>query len=156
MSIKTITKAIVVSLILTLALSVCGCTAIKSTVEDIPKAKDFITEVISIPQISDPEEAKAKAADLIHPDSDFTVDTILEKAQADEDLAGLDIKALSEQGYSIGGVSDPKIVFNDPELGGNIYEVKVAVTMGGETFKVTLDILSNAKGMGVYDFDIER
>ena len=156
MSIKTITKLMLISLVLALALSVCSCTAIKSTVQDIPKAKDFVATMLEIPNISNPEEAKAKTAELIHPNSDFTAETIIEKAQADEDLAGLDIKELAKDGYSIGNISEPKIVFNDPELGGNIYEVKVTITMGGESFRVTIDILSNAEGMGIYDFDIER
>ena len=156
MSIKTISKATIVALILALALSVCSCAAIKSTVEDIPKATELITDAIEITTRTNPDDAKAKMAELIHPDSDFSIDTILEKAQADEDLAGIDLAELSKDGYSIGNVSDPKIVFNDPELGGNIYEVKVTITMGGESFKVTIDILSNENGMGFYDFDIEK
>lgn len=154
MSIKTISKAII--LVLILMLSFCGCTSIKSAVEDVPKLVNFTTDIVEVTQISDPEQAKIEAKKLIHPKSDFTLETILEKAQADEDLEGIDLKSLSSTGYSIGNFSEPKIKFNDPQAGGNIYEIKVNLTIEAQVFRVTIDVLSDELGVGLYDFDISK
>ena len=56
----------------------------------------------------------------------------------------------------IGEFSDPKFNINDKTLDGNVYDVNVTVTVDGHPFIVTLHILSDDSGMGIYSFDITQ
>lgn len=153
---KNISKFLIVSLTLALAFSVCSCTFVKETAREVKQVSDYTQKIVAVTQITNPEEVKEKADELIHPSCEFTFESIMEKLSEDSDLEGIDFEALLDQGYSIGNPSMPEIKFNDPSTGGNIYAVTLELTAGGEVFTVTLDILSDAAGIGIYDFDISK
>lgn len=156
MRIKKFAKIITLSLVFVLTLSICSCTAFKSVIRDTPRIAQFTKEALEISKITDTEEMIARAEELIHPASGLTKESIVEKIKADEDLEGIDLEKAASDGYSMGSFSDPKLKFNDPELGGNVYEITVDVTIGGQVFKVTLDLLSDESTIGLYDFDIKK
>ena len=161
MNTKKMRKILLVSLVIVLAASICGCKTVQSVTRDVARIAEFtgeIYEVVDAAQIadeSDAEELEARVAELLHPDSGFTVETIAEKALEDEDLKDIDLEELAKGGYSIGAFSEPKMKLNDPKLGGNVYELTVDVTVGGVAFAVTLDLLSDDVALGLYDFDID-
>ena len=156
MLLKKYTKLILMTLIFTLALSICSCSAATTITRDVTRINDFKNEIMAITELKDQEEIVARLEKLIHPDSGLTKETILEKAKNDPDVQGLDIQALAQQGYSIGSFSDYDLKFNDAELGGNLYSLNIEVTLGGEKFIIHLDMLSDDVGLGLYDFDISR
>jgi acyl-CoA reductase-like NAD-dependent aldehyde dehydrogenase len=153
---KKITRILAIILVSILALSVYSCTAAESVIRDVPRIAEFTSEIAEIAKLTDPKEIETRATDLIHPKANLTLEKILEKAQADEALQGIDIQKEVEKGYSIGNFSDPQLKLNDPDLGGNIYEITVNVTVGDYTFKVIVDLLSDETDLGLYDFDITR
>lgn len=145
-------KIIFVLLIFTLTLSICSCTVFR----DIARVPQFSQELMSISNISKPEEAIAKAEELLHPLSTLTKDVALEKAKAQIEQLGVDVESLNYTNYSIGNISDLELKFNDAALGGNVYETKIAVTIDSFSFTVNITILSDEADIGIYDFQISR
>lgn len=153
---KNVKTVLAITLILIIALSICSCGDVASAVRDIPRITDYTSKVMEFSKISDPEEMKAKAEELIHPKSGFTVESILEKAKNDDALQGVDLEQAASEGYSIGQFSDPKLKFNDPSLGGNVYEITISVTLGDQAYKLIIDLLSDEIDIGLFDFDITK
>ena len=143
-------------LILVIALSVCGCGAVQSIPRDVQRIATLKDELVAISELKDPEEISVRLEELIHPDSGFTKETIIEKVKTSPALEGVDIAAEYQKGYKIGNFSDYDLKFNDPELGGNVYELSIQVTVGDVVFTVHLDILSDDTQLGLYDFEITR
>ncbi len=153
---KHLLRFVVLSLILTLSLSVCGCSTIKSLARDIPRITEFTGELLDLARTADADEITERLDEFVHPKSNLNKDSIIEKFKSDEDLADIDLETLFDNGYSVGNFSDPDLKLNDPDLDGNIYEVTVDLTAGEYTFIVTIDILSDDSTIGVYDIDVSR
>ena len=153
---KKISKLIIGFIILSVALSVCGCTAVQSIPRDVQRISELKEEITEISELKNQEEIITRLEKLIHPDSGFTKETILEKAKTSPALEGIDIEAEYQKGYKIGDFSDYNLKFNDPTLGGNVYELSIQVTVGDVVFTIHLDILSDETDIGLYDFEITR
>jgi hypothetical protein len=152
---KTVAKIILFVLTLTIATSVCGCAGIESISRDIPRVIDLAEDVAAISQMSDPEAAIAEAEKLIHPKSGLTKESIIEQIQTNEAIKTLDLTGVTMSDVKVGDFSTPELKLNDEELGGNIYEIKVTVTVKGQPLNITLDFLSDESLMGLYSFDIK-
>ncbi len=153
---KKYSKLIVGFIILVVALSVCSCAAVQSIPRDVQRISDLKNEVVAISELKDPEEIITRLEALIHPDSGFTKESILEKVKTSPALEGVDIEAEYQKGYKIGDFSDYNLKLNDPNLGGNVYELSVKVTVGDVVFTIHLDLLSDETQIGLYDFEITR
>ncbi len=149
-------KLIVGILIFVIALSVCSCSAVQSIPRDVQRISDLKDEVVAISELKDAEEISTRLEALIHPDSGYTKETIIEKVKTSPALEGVDIEAEFQKGYKIGEFSDYNLKLNDPELGGNVYELSVKVTVGDVVFTIYLDILSDDTQIGLYDFEISK
>lgn len=149
---KKFSRIIIIAIVIALALSICSC----STIRDITRVPKFSKKLMAIAEVRDPEQALAQAESIVHPSSPLNNTSIIEKIKADEDLKDLDLESLASQNYSIGSFSDIELKFNDPDLGGNIYETKVEVRFGDQVFVVIITILSDSDTMGLYDFDISK
>ena len=153
---KKYSKLIVGFIIFVVALSVCSCAAVQSIPRDVQRISELKNDIIEISELKDQEEIMAKLETLIHPESGFTKETILEKAKTSPALEGVDIEAEYQKGYKIGDFSDYNLKFNDPTLGGNVYELSIQVTFGDVVFNLHLEILSDETDIGLYDFEITR
>lgn len=153
---KTLSKILLIVLTLTLALSVCGCSQVKSVVRDIPRAIELVNDISAVTQISDPELASAEAEKLIHPKSELDADKVVEQVLADDDIKALGLTSITLDQVVVGSMSTPEFKFSDPDLGGNVYVVTVAITVAGHPLHVELNLLSDDSGMGLHSFDITK
>ena len=156
-------KIIIAALVLVLCFSVCSCTYVQEAQKEVKKIEEFATKAVEISSISDPEIALEKAEDLIHPNSKLDVQGIIEQVIASDTVQALDVEEFPITSYEIGEFGAPNLSFNDPTLGGNVYEIQVVVTIvqdvNGATASTPLNVdvrlLSTEWGIGLYDFTID-
>jgi hypothetical protein len=151
---KIIAKVLLLVTILSLALSLCSCGALKAVTRDLPRVISLTEDIADIVQNThSKDEAIEKVSALVHPKSTLTKDSILEQLKANEKLAALEISSMNQ--VTLGSFSTPKFNFNDKELGGNVYEVSVVITVAGQPFDCTIKLLSDDTSLGIYSFDIK-
>ena len=156
-------KIIISALILVLCLSVCSCTLIQETQKEVKKIENFATKATELTSISDPEIALEKAEDLIHPNSNLDVQSVIDQVVASDTVKALNVEEFPITSYQIGEFGAPNLSFNDSTLGGNVYEIQVVVTIvqevNGTTVSTPLNVdvrlLSTEWGIGLYDFIID-
>ncbi|MBO5715992.1 MAG: hypothetical protein J6S23_06325 [Clostridia bacterium] len=153
---KTTARIILTVIVITLALSICGCTNVATISRDISRAVEFGENVISISKISDYNVAMEEAEKLVHPKSGLDKETIINMVKENEEIKSLNLKGITMADVKVGSFSTPEFKFNNEELGGNIYELHVVVTVAGNPLNVTLTLLSDDSGMGLYSFDIQN
>lgn len=141
---KTV-KFIICSLCILLSFS--SCTLFNEVKQEAERVAVFTEEFITLVE----EPTVEKAQELVHPKSNLTAESVIEKIQNNEKLADLDLT----QEVTIGEVSDLKLLHQDAELGGNVYSVDCQVIVGGVAIDVSLILLSTEEGLGLYDFDIK-
>lgn len=161
MSIKSITRIVLAIFCLTIALTVCSCTLMQGDImQEITNIKEFATDISdTVSAVSDPnltnEEKIAKAEELIHPDSDITLESIMEDIKTNEKLQGL-TSANDVQIVEMPNLEDlATIAQYDEELGGFVYNADLTVSVDGTLITVDLTLFSNDKGMGVYNYEIK-
>lgn len=146
---KKIAKILIVSLVLCLALG--SCSLINEVKQEANRIADFTVDFAEVMENPTVENAEA----LIHPKSSLTAESVIDKIAGNERLQELMSSVESEEDITIGEISEPKIKFNDPELGGNVYAVEVEIIIKGTPVTVSLDMLSSEEGFGLLDFEIK-
>ena len=153
---KITAKIILAVLALILALSVCSCTNVATVTRDISRAVEFGEKVVSISKISDYDIVMEEAEKLVHPKSGLNKDKIINLVKENETVKSLNLKDVTMADLQVGSFSAPEFKLNNEELGGNIYELHVVVTVKGNRLNVTFTLLSDNSGMGLYSFDIQK
>ena len=150
-------KIAVVLIVIALALTICSCTGMSQEVQRIEAFAGEVAEVIVLTQQENvsPEQIQAKAEELTHPSSSITVDSIVAQVMTNEKAAGIDPSTLTMEDVVIGSFATPQLMNYNESLGGNVYELDVTVTVKGVEFQVSLTLLSNDAGMGIYAVDIK-
>ena len=151
---KLIAKIILIILTLSLAFSVCGCTAVKNVTRDIPRAIELAKNLSELSKIGDQELALEQAEQYLHEKSGLTKDTILEQIKENEAIKALNLEGTGNKNISVGNIGTPSLKGYDENLGGNIYEVSAVVTVNGQPLNVVIQLLSDDAMMGLYSFDI--
>lgn len=145
MKISTVTRLLLLSLALVLALS--SCSFINEMKDEAEKVSEFADDFAALVQDPTPEKAES----LVHPASRLTPEDVIEKIQSNEKLASLDTSGE----VSVENISDIKMSYHDEELGGNVYTVECDVVIGGVTINASITLLSTSEGFGLYDFEIK-
>ena len=153
---KTTAKTILTLIVLALALSVCSCTQISTITRDIGRAVEIGETISELAKMPDKAAAMQEVEDLIHPKSTLNKETIVNQIKENEAIKDLNIEDLSTVPITVGRFSTPKFKFGDEELGGNVYEVTVVITVAGVPLNTTILLLSDENGMGIYSFDVEN
>ena len=139
------TKILLCSLCLLLCFS--SCTLINRVKQETEKTVAFTGDFVQLVE----EPSVEKAEELLHPQSNLSPETVLEKIQGNDKLANLDFS----QEITVGEISDVKILPQDAELGGNVYSIDCQILVGDTPINVSLTILSTEDGFGLYDFEIK-
>lgn len=153
---KTTAKIILTLIVLALALSVCSCTQISTITRDIGRAVEIGETISGLAKMPDKAAALQEAEKLIHPKSNLDKETIVNQIKENEAIKALNIEDLSTANVSVGSFSTPEFKFDDAELGGNVYEVTVVITVAGVPLNTTILLLSDDNGMGLYSFNVEN
>lgn len=156
-------KIAVLLLICALCFAICSCTAIDDARQEVAKVENFVAKAVSIATVESPEMALEKAEELIHPDSNLTIDSIVEQAMENEVLKNLNIEENPIVDFEMGEFPAPTLSFADETLGGNVYGLNTTFSItqivDGQTvvtpIKVNIRLLSTDWGIGLYDFTIE-
>ena len=156
-------KVVVLLLVCTLCFAICGCTAVDDVRQEVAKVENFVAKAVSIATVESPEMALEKAEELIHPDSNLTIDSIIEQAMENEVLKNLNVEEYPIVDFEMGELPAPTLSFDDKTLGGNVYGLNVSFTItqivDGKTvvtpINVNIRLLSTDWGIGFYDFTIE-
>lgn len=151
MSTKHFTRILLAILCLVLSFAICSCTQIEEIQKEAERVIAFAEQIATVVETQDLEKAK----ELIHPDSKITEEYIKEKLENNEKLNSIDVENLTIEDVSIASIGEPKMVMNDPNLGGNVYELEAQVMIGDTPVEIVIILLSNDAGMGFYDFDIK-
>ncbi len=138
-------KIILCSLCILLCFS--SCTLINDLKVEAGRVASFMEQFVAL--MEDPTIEKAEA--LVHPKSSITAESVIDKIQNNEALADIDWT----QEITIGELSDIELLYQDADLGGNVYSVGCQVVVGGTAIDLDLTLLSTSEGMGLYDFDIK-
>lgn len=154
-----IKKIILTVLCLSLCLCVCSCTFINNAVQETKRVAEFTVDFSETLEVivssGSAEEIEAQASQLIHPSSDLTVDTLIDKFKNNEKLQGIDFDNVTEDSIQVENIGVPELSSYSEELGGNIYSLEVTVSVDGTPITLDLTLLSNESGMGFYDFEIK-
>ncbi len=153
---KTIAKIILTIIVLALTLSICSCTNVVTIARDIGRAVEIGETISELAKMPDKAAAMQEAEDLIHPKSNLDKESIVDQIKENEAIKALNIEDLSTANVSVGSFSTPKFKFGDEELGGNVYEVTVVITVAGVPLNTTILLLSDENGMGIYSFDVKN
>ena len=153
---KKLVQTVSIFLVLVLTMSFFGCATTKSVARDTVRITKFTAEVMEITTLNNPNEIMARVEELIHPASELTKESIIQKLLTDEAFEGMDVEKAFANGYTIGKFSDPKLHLNNTDVGGNVYEITVDVTLDSQVFLVTLYVLSDDAGIGLYNFDVTK
>lgn len=153
---KRLARIIIAIIALTLALSVCSCTNVGTITRDISRAVEFGEKAVNISKISDYDIAMNEVEKLLHPKSGLDKDSLINMVKENEAVKSLNLEGVTMADIQVGSFSTPEFKFNNEELGGNIYELHVVVTVKGHPLNVTLNLLSDSYGMGLYSFDIQK
>lgn len=156
-------KIIVFLLVSTLCLAICSCTLVDDARQEVVKVENFIEKAVSIGSVDSPEMALEKAQELFHPDSELTIDSIVEQAMENEVIKNLNIEENPIVDFEMGDLPTPTLSFADETLGGNVYGLNttfsITQVVDGQTvvtpIKVNIRLLSTDWGIGLYDFTIE-
>ena len=135
-------KAILsVLLVLVLAISLVGCgTRIKKN-EAKETAEAFLAEIAK----GDFESAKG----YLHPEKPLD----LEKYFNDkESRAGVDF----QKGIEIKRYTEYSSSLYDDEIDGSDYELEMNVIVDGVAFEISIDVVRNDLGYGIYEIDLDR
>ena len=162
MSTKTMSKIALLILCAIVTISICSCTGpdMNSIMQEVNNIKNFAGEVIDLTSsLSDPtlteEELITKVEELIHPDSDLTLEGVFNELQENEKIQGL----ASAQNIDIVKMPSfedlPSMIQYSEELGGNIYQTEVELSVDGVPFIIGITLFSNENGMGIYGYNIQ-
>lgn len=154
-----IKKIILTVLCLSLCLCVCSCTFINKAVQETKRVAEFTVDFSETLEVivssGSAEDIEAQASQLIHPSSDLTVDTLIDKVKNNEKLQGIDFDNVTEDSIQVENIGVPELSSYSEELGGNVYSLEVTVSVNGTSITLDLTLLSNESGMGFYDFEIK-
>lgn len=153
---KKLVQTVSVALAFVLTMSFCGCSTTKSVARDTVRITQFTNEAIAISKLEDHDEMMARAEALIHPASGLTIELLMEAFKEDEAFEGMDVEKALSRGYTIGKMSDPKLHLNYTDVGGNVYEITVDLTLDGQVFLLTIYILSDETTIGLFNFDVTK
>ena len=153
---KTIAKIILTIIVLALTLSICSCTNVVTIARDIGRAVEIGETISELAKMPDKASAMQEMEDLIHPKSNLDKESIVDQIKENEAIKNLNIEDFSTVTINVGNFSTPKFKFGDEELGGNVYEVTVVITVAGVPLNTTILLLSDENGMGIYSFDVEN
>ena len=153
---KKMVRTIVVIMILTFAISVLGCTNIATITRDVSRAVELGKAVAEISKTSDYNQALEDVEKLLHPKSNLDTDTIHAMIKENETIKSINFEGVTMDDVEFGNFSTPEFKLSNEELGGNVYDLHVVVTVQGIPLNVTLTLLSDDTGMGLYSFDIQQ
>ena len=122
----------------------------------------FIFSVTSCGDITE-DEAKAKTEELVKCVSENRFEDAQKLAHSD---APLDIKAVFEDaearygvdfqsGITISKYTDLSYSMKEKDKGGSEYEVDADITVSGKALELSVEIVKNDKGYGIYSIEIE-
>ena len=138
MKIKAILSFVIV---FALCFSLVGCgNRIKK--ED---AKETVEAFLQSVQDGNYEEAKK----LLHPDRPFDIEKYFNSKEAEYGIdfqKGIEIKAYTEYSSSL----------YDSEVDGSDYELELNILVDGFVIELSVDLVKNDLGYGIYDLDIDR
>lgn len=156
-------KIVIALLVLVLCFSVCSCTFLSQAQKEIQNIEQFATKATAISEISDPDLALEKAEELIHPSSKLDVQGVIDQVLESDSVKALNAEEYPITSFEIGEFGTPNLSFNDPALGGNVYEIQVVVTVVQEIdgkqvstpLNVDARLLSTDWGLGLFDFTVD-
>ena len=161
MSTKHTSKIALVILCVIVSLMFCSCTEAMTTVmQEVNNIKDFATDIVDVSStITDStltdEQRLEKAQSLIHPSSDLKLDEVIEELSKNEKIMNLGpIETVDI--VSMPSIEDlASLIQYNEELGGNVYQTEVQVSVNGTVLTVGLTLFSDENGMGIYGYTLE-
>ena len=162
MSTKTMSKIALLILCAIVTISICSCTGpgMGNVMQEVNNITNFAGEVVDLTSsLSDPtlteEELITKVEGLIHPDSDLTLESVWNELQENEKIQEIG-SAQNIELVKMPELSDlASLIQYDEELGGNIYQTEVELSVDGVPFIIGITLFSNENGMGIYGYNIQ-
>ena len=130
-----------IALALVLCLALVGCNGGIKKKDAKGTAEAFVAAI----EDGDFEDARA----LLHPDSPFDVEKYfngIEERKGVDFQKGIEIKRFEEYSYS----------HYESEVGGSEYELELRLLVDGKSFELSLDIVKNEGGYGIYDIELDQ
>lgn len=162
MSTTTMSKIAIIILCAIISLSICSCTGpgMGNVMQEVNNITNFAGEVVDLTSsLSDPtiteEQLIAKAEGLIHPDSDLTLEGFLNELKENEKMQEIG-SAQNVEVVKMPELSDlASMIQYSEELGGNVYNTEVELSVDGVPFIIGITLFSNENGMGIYGYNIQ-
>ncbi|MBQ8146664.1 MAG: hypothetical protein IJ039_07755 [Clostridia bacterium] len=137
MKIKLI-LSLMLALILTLSFVSCADRVTRD------EAKDQVNSLLNAVEESDFDNA----AKLLHPNREFDIEGLFTRAETEYSVdfqSGIEIKRYT--GFSS--------ALYESEVDGSEYELEMDITVSGRVLELTVDIVRNDSGFGIYEIDID-
>lgn len=158
----TMSKIAIIILCAIISVSICSCTGpgMGNIMQEVNNITNFAGEVVDLTNsLSDPtiteEQLIAKAEELIHPDSDLTLEGFLNELQENEKMQEIG-SAQNVEIVKMPELSDlASMIQYSEELGGNVYNTEVELSVDGVPFIIGITLFSNENGMGIYGYNIQ-
>ena len=139
MKIKSVLLLVIISIALCVSLVGCGGRVKKNEAKEIAQA--FLEAV----ENGDFEAAKA----YLHPEKPLDVEKYFAGIEGRENIdfqKGIEIKRYT--GFSAS--------LYDSEVGGSEFELEMNIIADGVAFELTVDVVRNDLGYGIYEIDLDR
>lgn len=137
------TKSILLlTVMIIMVFSLCSCKGGISGKEAKAATNEFLTAIES----GDYE----KAAELSHPDTYSTADTIKSFIEAISDARKLDFTDIEIEKYT--GISSS---YYNSDVKGARYELEMDLLISGVKVEAEIEVVRNSNGYGVYDFELD-
>ena len=132
---RTLSLVMIVMLILT---SLCACSG-GVTREETRSAMDALLTALG-------NENYAEAVDLYHPDAAMTEDLLVAFTEEIQNEVGIDLT----EGATVERTTNMRSAYYDSTVDGSLYALTAGIKAGDKTATLTVEVIRNDRGYGIY------
>ena len=132
---RTLSLVMIVMLILT---SLCACSG-GVTREETRSAMDALLTALD-------NENYAEAVDLYHPDAAMTEDLLVAFTEEIQNEVGIDLT----EGATVERTTNMRSAYYDSTVDGSLYALTARIKAGDKTATLTVEVIRNDRGYGIY------
>ena len=132
---RTLSLVMIVMLILT---SLCACSG-GVTREETRSAMDALLTALD-------NENYTEAVDLYHPDAAMTEDLLVAFTEEIQNEVGIDLT----EGATVERTTNMRSAYYDSTVDGSLYALTAGIKAGDKTATLTVEVIRNDRGYGIY------
>ena len=138
MKVKQIISAL---LVIVFTLSLLGCTENKVTRDEAREQANLLVNAVSSGNFS-------YARELLHPSLSINIE---EYFNTNEEKYGVDFQS----GITVERYTNFSSALYDSDVKGSEYELDIDISVSGKTLELTIDVVRNEQGFGIYEIEID-